>query len=308
MTTRTCIFLLLLALPLTMQAEEDWTFLDAEHHHDSTLNEIWFSADQPGFGTGSEIIAPRHLQWELGFDVTHIPGIHMIGLPNSVFRYGVHKRVELRFEYAGALMIRDKTDSDPESPDHHLYAPTPLWLGTKVMLCDHHAGNKQLRGVPRTSIMVELGLPLTPSMAKYQPISGTIDMLFENEVTEWFSIGYNLGVYWIDWAPTPDLFASLTLDFEINNRWGVFLESFNAFDPDAISLNTGKRYTHCDLNMDFGVTYAVHPRVQLDASAGFNLYNDEPSFNGPKNYVFVGLGVTWLIYHPKQRIKRKPNK
>lgn len=305
MSLRNSIFLLLLVLSITTQAQEEWTFRDKEHHHDSTQNEIWLSADQPGFGTGSEIIPVRHLQWELGFDVTHILGTHMLGLPISLFRYGVHKRVEMRFGYDGILSLRDKPDQDAQTPDEHFYSPNPLWIGTKVMICDHHAGSKNLRGVPRTSIMVELGLPLTPTMAKSQPISGTIDLLFENEVVEWFSIGYDLGVYWIDWAPTPDLFASLTLDFEITNRWGVYIESYNLFDPDALDLNTNKNYVHCSINMDFGVTYAVHPRVQLDASAGFNLYNDASLFSGPKNNVFVGMGVTWLIYHPKKLLHRK---
>jgi len=51
-------------------------------------------------------------------------------------------------------------------------------------------------------------------------------------------------------------------------------------------------------NLDFGLTYAVHPRVQLDTYAGFNLYNSLPAYSGPKNSVFVGFGVTWLIWHP----------
>lgn len=300
-----CISLLLLAWSLTMQANEEWTFRDTEHHHDSTQNEIWLSADQPGFGTGSEIIAFRHLQWELSFDAAHMLGCHIIGLPVSLFRYGVHERVEMRFGYEGYLLVSDKPDLQPATPDEHFYTPNPLWIGTKVMICDHHAGSKNLRGVPRTSVMVELGLPLTPTIAKYQPISGTIDLLFENEVVEWFSVGYDLGVYWIDWAPAPDLFASLTLDFEITNRWGVFVESYNNFDPDAVDIKTSKKYMHCDINMDFGITCAVHPRVQLDVTAGFNLYNDEPNLSGPKNNVFAGLGVTWLIYHPKKLFHRR---
>ncbi|MBR1877372.1 MAG: hypothetical protein IJ814_00040 [Paludibacteraceae bacterium] len=81
---------------------------------------------------------------------------------------------------------------------------------------------------------------------------------------------------------------------------------FNTFDPDAVNPdNPANTYTHCDVNMDFGITFAVHPRVQLDAYAGFNLYNDEPAVSGPKNSVFAGLGVTWLIYNPRPILNRQ---
>jgi len=79
---------------------------------------------------------------------------------------------------------------------------------------------------------------------------------------------------------------------------GLFVESYNIFDTDAVNFSTDKHYTHYDINLDFGLTYAVHPRVQLDAYAGFNLYNSETYLSGPKNFAFFGLGVTWLIWHP----------
>lgn len=130
------------------------------------------------------------------------------------------------------------------------------------------------------------------------PVAGTVDLLFENEVTEWLSIGYDIGAHWYEWAPTPDIFASLGINFEPTDLLGFFIESFNTFDTDAINLVTGKRYTLYDINLDFGLTYAVHPRVQLDVNAGFNLYNSEPILSGPTHFAFFGLGITWLIWHP----------
>jgi len=288
---------------ITVQAQDKWTFKDKEHQRDSAQNEIWLSSDRPGAGTGSEIIDLYHLQWETGFEAAHYPGIHSLLLPTTLFRFGVHERVEMRMEFTGTMNVNDHPDTDPTSPDEHFYSPSRLWVGSKIKLWDMNAGSKNWRGVPRTSLMVNLGLPVSSFQAQWAPISGAIDLLCEHEVLEWFSIGYDLGVYWVDWAPTPDVFAALSLNFEATDRLGLFVESYNGFDPDATDISTpGKTYTHCDINLDFGITYAVHPRVQLDIYSGFNLYNDEPVFSGPKNNVLLGLGVTWLIYNPKRLI------
>ena len=41
-------------------------------------------------------------------------------------------------------------------------------------------------------------------------------------------------------------------------------------------------------NLDFGFTYLVHPRVQLDVYGAFNCQDPASSAN-------VGLGVAWMI-------------
>lgn len=275
-----------------------WTFKNQEEHHHAEENEIWLSADRPGAGTGSEVLDRGFIQWETGFEVLHTMGAHVLTMPTTLFRFGVHKRVELRMEYTGTWMVFDHPDADPKTPDEHLYSPLPLYVGTKILLCDHHGGSLEQPWIPRTALLCDIGLPISQVLVKTMPIAGTVDLLFENEVTEWLSLGYDVGVQWNEWAPTPDVFVSLGVNFEPTDHLGLFIESFNSFDPDAINLKTGKTYTHCHINMDFGITYAVHPRVQLDAYAGFNIYNTEPMISFPQNYAFFGLGITWLIWHP----------
>ena len=275
-----------------------WTLHQQAAHHHVTENEIWLSADRPGAGTGSEVLNRGYVQWETGFEAAHIPRLHSLKLPTTLFRFGLHKRVELRLEYEGLLTINDHPDSVPSTPDEQGYGPSPLRIGTKILLCDHHGGSLEQKWIPRTALMLNLGVPLTPGLARQLPVSGAVDLLFENEVTEWLSLGYDIGAHWEEWAPTPDIFASLCINFEPTDHLGMFIESYNSFDTDAIKLGTNTRYTHYDINLDFGLTYAVHPRVQLDTYAGFNLYNSLPAYSGPKNSVFVGFGVTWLIWHP----------
>lgn len=262
-------------------------------------DEIWVSADRPGAGTGSEVLDRGYIQWETGFECLHTLGMHLLAMPTTLFRFGLHQRVELRLEYTGEWTIFDSPDYAPYTQDDPPYTPAPLGIGTKILLCDHHGGSLDQAWIPRTAVLCNIGLPLSRSVAKDLPVSGSVDLLFENEVTEWLSLGYDVGVQWNEWAPVPDIFASLGVNFEPTEHLGLFVESFNIFDPDAIDVNTGKTYTHCHINMNFGITYAVHPRVQLDAYAGFNIYNSQPIFSHPQNYAFFGLGVTWLIWHPK---------
>lgn len=280
-----------------------WTFKNHEEHHHVEQNEIWLSADRPGEGTGSEVLDRGFIQWETGFECLHTLGTHLLSMPTTLFRFGLHKRVELRLEYTGALTLFDHPDAAPTTPDEHLYILAPLEIGTKILLWDHHGGSLEQAWIPRTAVLCNLGLPISKSLAKDLPVSGSVDLLFENEVTEWLSLGYDVGVQWNEWAPAPDIFVSLGINFEATDHLGLFIESFNLFDPDAINLNTGKTYTHCHINLDFGLTYAVHPRVQLDAYAGFNIYNSETILSHPQNYVFFGLGVTWLIWHPSIKAK-----
>ena len=295
------ILLLCSCMPLSVYSNTSdsiWTFQQRDAHHHAEQNEIWLSADRPGAGTGSEVLNRGFIQWETGLEVAHIPGLHYLTLPASLFRFGVHKRVELRLEYAGLLLINDHPDSIHLTPDEHTYGPSPLYFGTKILLWDHHGGSLNQKWIPRTALLLNVGVPLTRSAARMMPISGSVDLLFENEVTEWFSIGYNIGTHWVEWAPTPDIFASLGINFEPTDHFGLFIESYNIFDTDAINIYTNKLYTHYDINLNFGFTYAVHPRVQLDAYAGFNLYNSYPELSGPQKFAFFGLGVTWLIWHP----------
>ncbi|MBO4362351.1 MAG: transporter [Paludibacteraceae bacterium] len=302
--TRFLIILLIFVLVTGVQAnnllrDSVWTFKAHDEHHDVEQNEIWLSADRPGEGTGSEVLNKGFIQCETGIECLHTLGTHLLTMPTTLFRFGLHKRVELRLEYTGTMMVLDHPDIAPTTPDEHLYILAPLEVGAKILLWDHHGGSLDKAWIPRAAVLCNLGLPISNSLAKDLPLSGSVDLLFENEITEWLSFGYDVGVQWNEWAPAPDIFASLSVNFEPTNHLGLFIESFNLFDPDAIDLNTGKTYTHCHINLDFGITYAVHPRVQLDAYAGFNIYNSGPIMSFPKNYAFWGFGATWLIWHPK---------
>jgi len=263
-------------------------------------NDIYAEADRPGMGTGTNVLPFGFIQWETGFEVAHMIGTHDLALPTTLFRFGLGPWAELRLEYTGLLVLDDRLKESPLADVS--FIPEPLWIGSKIRLWGGSEETK-LKWIPRTSLLLELGLPLTRSDAQNHPISGTIDLLFENDLTDWLTLGYDVGAYWIDWAPTPDIFASLVFNFMPTDKLGVFIESYNSFDTDAFDPGHPQRtYTVYDINLDFGITYMATPRVQLDLYSGFNLYHTESFLSGPRNNVYLGLGVTWLLYTHDSRL------
>lgn len=182
-------------------------------------HDIHAEADRPGMGTGTNILDRGSIQWETGFEAAHLMGMHELTLPTVLFRFGLSEWAELRLEYTGILAVDDKPYEINTLPDAQ-YIPEPLWVGSKIRLWQ---GSEQpnLRWIPRTSLLLNLGVPLTKFDAEYHPISGSIDFLFENDITDWFTIGYDVCVDWVDWAPTPDVFASLAFNFTPTEKLGV---------------------------------------------------------------------------------------
>lgn len=273
----------MLLMPLMMRAEE------------RTLRA---QADRPGMGTGTNVLTFGVLQWESGFEVLHIPGRHVATLPTTLLRFGLHERAELRLEYAGGKIFSDHPKTDPLPEDEAFYFCEPLNIGTKLMIWPG-SEEPRLKWIPRTSVMLNLGIPLTKPVAEMMPVSGRADLLFENDITSWLTAEYEFGVHWREWAPMPDFFVSLGFDIAATDKLGFFIENYNYFDCDNINVAIKGYSTKYDVNLDFGVTYMPTPRVQLDAYAGINCYATEPTVCGPKNNCYFGFGVTWLYYSKK---------
>lgn len=253
-------------------------------------------ADRMGLGVGSNVLTLGLIQWETGFEVLHIPDMHFMTMPATLFRFGLHKRAELRVEFAGGMFIFDHPDKALPTKDKYLYDFQPLNIGTKLMAWGG-SDEPHLRWIPRTSVLLNIGIPLTREMAKSLPFSGRVDLLFENDLTHWLTLEYEFGAHWHEWDPLPNFIASIGLDFAATEDLGFFIGSYNYFDCDNDVALVGYK-TDYNINVDFGITYRPHPHVQLDLYAGFNCYTSDKSMRGPKQQCGLGFGVTWLLHTP----------
>ncbi len=227
------------------------------------------SADRPGMATGTDVMPFLKVQWETGFESSW-DGAPGFLLPTTMLRFGITKFAELRLEYDGSYgRLIDR---------HWSYDVQPLVIGTKVKIFEGY------KWVPKISLMANLAIPLIriPGYAMQPHVAPSLYLLFQNDVTDWFNIGYNVGAEWSGFSHIPSTFLALCLGFNISDRFGAFVESYNYF------TRYGKRNTGAECDLDFGFTCLVHPRVQLDLYGMFNCQD-------PRNFNGIGLGVAWLI-------------
>lgn len=234
--------------------------------------EATISADRPGMATGVDVLPFKSVQWETGFQYDYSSGAHGITLPTTMFRFGITRFAELRIEYDGAL-----NSSDGKA---WTYEVQPLILGTKVKLFDG-TDNEKLQWLPQTSLLLNLAIPSTPDLAKATHVAPSAYLLFHHDATDWLSIDYNVGAEWDGVKAKPATFLALCLGFGITDKVGAFLESYNYITDYGKNIDGSA-------NLDFGFTYLVHPRVQLDVYGAFCCQDPAGSAN-------AGLGVAWLI-------------
>lgn len=233
-------------------------------------NEVNFTADRPGASTGPDVLEFKQVLWETGFEGSWT-GNHNIALPTTLFRFGITKFAELRLGYDGALCQLED--------DHHRwkYEVCPLTIGTKVKIFDGY------KWIPKIALMANLAIPLTRAQLNETHVAPSVHLLFQNTVTDWFNISYDVGADWDGTTAIPATFLGLCLGFNITDNLGAYIESYNYF------TKYGMNNTEAECNLDFGFSYQVHPRVQLDIYSAFNCQD-------PKSYNCVGLGVAWMIH------------
>ena len=225
------------------------------------------SADRPGALTGTDVMPLHKLQWEtgLGFELM-AGGPHTFTLNNTLLRFGLFENAEIRVG-TDFLMWNDGQAKEPS------FGFAPLTIGMKAKF---YEGSGIL---PSVALLAELQSPhigskdLLPSH-----LTPTLHLLFEHTVTDWFGIGYNVGAEWDGETATPTTFLGLGLYFDISERIGTFVETYNYLHPEEPN-----RYM-----TEFGFTWLVSRRVQLDLAADLD-------FKNLGKYYAVSGGVAWLI-------------
>ena len=238
-------------------------------------DELWMEPDRPGMATGTGVMPFKGVMWETGFEAGFGKDIfgqneYSVLLPSTMFRFGITKFAEVRVSFDGLMTI--------DATKKCAYDVATVTVGTKVRIFD---GSEQYKWIPKTALMVNLVIPSTKYMASIMTVAPNAHLLFSNEVTNWFNIGYDVGVEWDGMQPIPNTFVALCLGFTITDQVGAYVESYNSF------FDYGKN-TDAMCGLDGGFNFMVHDRVQLDVYAGFDARD-------PKSSSYAGLGVAWLI-------------
>lgn len=225
------------------------------------------SADRPGALTGTDVMPHYKLQWETGAGYESMTdGPHTFILNYTLLRFGLFKNAEIRVG-TDFLLFNEDQAMEPS------FGVAPLTVGMKAQF---YEGTGLL---PAVALLAELKSPHVGTEELLpQHLTPSLHLLFEHFVNDWFCIGYNVGTEWDGETATPTIFLGLGLYFDITEQIGTFAETYNYIHPGE-----GNRYL-----TEFGLTWLVSRRVQLDLAADLDFQN----FG--KHHA-ASAGVAWLI-------------
>ena len=229
----------------------------------SAQEQASFTADRPGASTGPVTVARGVVQLEQGIQYDGDGGYGSFTFSNTLLRYGLFERMELRI--GGDALIHHESQ-------RWQAAFAGLSVGTKI-------GCFEGRGaIPAVSVLADFAIPGTASLGfETEHFAPSLYLLFENEVCDWMSVGYNVGAEWDGSQPAPQTFVAICLGFAPTERLGCFAESYNYFS------RWGNSYC-----IDFGLNYMVGRKLQLDIAANLDLLS-------PGKCWAVSFGVAWQI-------------
>lgn len=227
-------------------------------------DEIEFTADRPGVGTGTDIIGKGKVMWEAGMAYDYEGGEKALTFCNSLFRYGLTSNWEMRLELNGLYSWCD---------GEHTVGLDGIDLATKMRLYEGKDA------VPSIALLAGLTLPVGSEAYRPSNIAPSLTLLVDHDVTNNLNIAYNAGLEWNGEDAEPATFAALCFEYQINDRLGVYVENYDYFAKGMKS----------QWNMDLGLNWMVSNRVQLDLAGCFNL-------NHIKNSYGISFGVAWLIH------------
>ena len=201
------------------------------------------ATDRPSAQTdNSYSLYHKAFQLESGLMYSYSNGeVNSSSLPNLLLRYGAFDKIEFRF--SSDLLI---------SPIENKISISPIQLGSKIQLI----GNESFQ-------LAFL------SMVTFDSVNqNTLTKLVGgNSITDNFGVGYTLGHNLAKSNTNNSFNYSVFLSNSFNSKITGFLEFYGEWNYNLISkIST--------INFDFGGSYLLNDKMQLDAYFGIGLNND----------------------------------
>lgn len=228
----------------------------------SSLSAQTISTDRPNQSDASSTIPFKSFQIETGFfsstvnqtdpDVTH----KIYQAPVALFRYGLHKIIELRLLTSYQLDRKSSIYKDDQYFSN-------IEIGAKIQLLRKEDVNTQLAFVTHLSLPTHEG-----NIGTINKIAGS-NTLFKS-----VGLGYNLGYKYYG-VNNGDLIYSIVLSGNLlDDKLTCFIEPYGELSNLEDHI----------FNLDFGLTYLLKDNLQIDAVYGLGLNNDMS---------FYSIGISW---------------
>ncbi len=230
--------------------------------------------DRPDQTESSITVPKKTLQIETGFVFENFKNDQVefqnLGLGTTLLRYGVWENFELRL---GRYYQQSRVKSEYFNVDSIQSGMGPILAGFKVYVVEE----KGFR--PEISILADLTLNKVGKL-DYRPTYtySTIKISASHTLSNFFSLGYNLG-FASDGENANGLFVySLVVGISITDRFGGFAEIYG----------TSAEGNRPNTRADAGFTYLIRENLQVDVSGGMGLGSDV-------DFYFISCGITWRI-------------
>ncbi|MEO7292730.1 MAG: transporter [Ginsengibacter sp.] len=224
--------------------------------------------DRPDQTESVFLVPKKWIQFEAGFNFQKNSSTENEFLtPTLLSKYGLSNRIELR------LITTFKTSSSSTIPIGTLRETglDVVEVGAKISLFEE----KEL--IPKTSFIFHVGIPSLTS-AKFKPdnIAPNFRFTMQHTLSSKTALGYNLGCEWDGFTNYPAYIYTITLGFNLAEKWYSYIEGFGAF----------KKQISPEHNIDGGLAYFISNNFKVDLSGGFGLSPD-----APKYYVSMGASI-----------------
>lgn len=229
--------------------------------------------DRPTQTTSALAVPIGAFQIETGFYLLEYSSSNLVGgttkyqyfsINNTLLRYGISDRVELRFYQE---MAKDRLVSDGSTAFSNSVSFAPTMLGAKFTLV------KDNPGVPDIGIITSFGGGIFEETGN--GLQSDIRLAFDGNLSDNLSISSNLGVALSNGFDSASPFYTLVFGHSLDEKLGVFIEAYGAFPEGGNS----------DHAMDAGFTYLINSSLQLDVYGGTGISSNSAN-------LLLGFGLS----------------
>lgn len=224
--------------------------------------------DRPDQTETSSVVPKNYLQIESGYVYAQIKkGESSQQFPGVLTKFGIGKSTELR-------LITEVNFDISNSIRQNKFQP--VTVGFKTALIEHSGF------IPDISFLGHLTLFVKNDDGRNRTIP-EFKFLFDHEISETFSLGYNLGMEW-DNDFNENYVYTLTVAKTLTPKMNAFIEAYGYISP----------IFRADHRIDGGFTFFFNDNSAADISLGKGLSGNSPSY-------FLSFGYSFRVDLKKKK-------
>ena len=207
------------------------------------------ATDRPDQTETPEVLPFKYFQMETGFNVESENGELKFVHPTILWKVGIFRSTELR--------LITEISSIKDSIGKYKVGLAPIEIGFKTAICEE----KKAR--PKISFLAHIAIPyLSTKNQRTKYFAPNFRFTLEHTLKRNISLGYNAGMEWSGDSPYPSFIYTIVNGFHVKEKWYLYYEFFGDIPIKDKSTHT----------FDAGIAYLIKKNMQIDLSAGFQLY------------------------------------